>query len=253
MASRSFTYGPLGFLGFAHPYVGMTSTLAFVAAIAIYMALICTMLLQASRISLFMGRRPDDGRGRQDLRCAPPPFEASLALACVWFVLALADQIPLPPSAFAAITGVMAGAAMLGKVNVASSSSLSGWVTVAIVGRPLWRPLGTYAAATAATVLILWLLATGQHNADLGCVWVYQIIAATTTRWVAIPSRSGHGSTLPSPALARSSSGPAGRACDWPRSRRIGLAILGLVFAFAMLKTAVVREHATWSSRPPLS
>ena len=32
---------------------------------------------------------------------------------------------------------------------------------------------------------------------------------------------------------------------NWPRSRRIGLAILGIVFAFAMLKTAVVREHAT--------
>ena len=45
-----FTYGRLGFLGFAHPYLGMTSTLALVAAIAIYMALICTMLLQASRI-----------------------------------------------------------------------------------------------------------------------------------------------------------------------------------------------------------
>ena len=51
MASRSCSpTDPLGFLGFAHPYVGMTSTLAFVAAIAIYMALICTMLLQASRI-----------------------------------------------------------------------------------------------------------------------------------------------------------------------------------------------------------
>ena len=32
----------------------------------------------------------------------------------------------------------------------------------------------------------------------------------------------------------------------WPRRRRIGLAVLGFVFGFAMWKTAVVREHMTF-------
>ena len=172
-----FTYGPLGFLGFAHPYVGMTSTLAFVAAIAIYMALICTMLLQASRILPFWAAALITLLVAR-IFVLLPPFEASLALACVWYVLALADRIPLPPPAFAAISGVMAGASMLGKVNVGIFFVALGLVTVAIVGRPLWRSLGAYTAATAATVLILWL-ATGQHVADLGAYasGVYQIIA----------------------------------------------------------------------------
>ena len=47
-----------------------------------------------------------------------PPFEAFQALIFIWCVEALADRIPLPASALAAIGGVLAGAAVLGKVSV---------------------------------------------------------------------------------------------------------------------------------------
>ena len=45
-----FTYGPLGFLGFPVPYLDGTSALALIFSIAIYVALIGTMLVESRRL-----------------------------------------------------------------------------------------------------------------------------------------------------------------------------------------------------------
>ncbi len=117
-----FTYGPLGFLGFPIPYLDLTSTVALTVSIAIYLALIGTMLVEARRllplwaafvVTLLVAR----------IFVLLPPFEAFQALIFIWCVEALADRIPLPTSALAAIGGVLAGAAVLGKVSVGSLRS----------------------------------------------------------------------------------------------------------------------------------
>src|SRR4029079_7827443 len=45
-----FTYGPLGFLGFPIPYLDGTSALALIFSMAVYVALIGTMLVEARRL-----------------------------------------------------------------------------------------------------------------------------------------------------------------------------------------------------------
>src|SRR5207247_2073461 len=74
-----FTYGPLGFIGFPNPYVGPTSGVALAVTIAVYFALILTMLIQSRRalplwaaavVTLLVAR----------IFVSLPPFEAIQAL-----------------------------------------------------------------------------------------------------------------------------------------------------------------------------
>src|SRR4051794_35227352 len=104
-----FTYGPLGFLASPHPYVDGTSALALIASIAIYMALIGTMLVEARRIlplwaalvvTLMVAR----------FLVYLEPFEAFQALFVVWCAEALGGRIGLPITTQAAIGGILAGA-----------------------------------------------------------------------------------------------------------------------------------------------
>lgn len=243
-----WTYGPLGFLGFPYPYLGATSALALVATIAIYLALIGTMLVEARRIlplwaallvTLLVAR----------LFVYLPPFEALQALIFVWCVDALADRALWPTPALAALGGVLAGASMLGKVNVGIFVVVMGAVTIASISRPWWRSLAIYVAVAAATGVGLWL-AAGQHLADLGAYssGVYQIITGYNEAMGGDPEPKRRWIFLALAAVGaiviwggwRSSRG-------WPRRRRIGLAVLGLVLGFAMWKTTVVRDHATYA------
>jgi len=242
-----FTYGPLGFLGFPHPYVGLTSGFALVVAIAIYVGLVATMLVEAKRIlplwaaavvTLFVAR----------IFVALPPFEASEALLFLWCVETLADRMPWSPTTLAMMGGALAGAALLGKINIGIVSVAVGAVTIAFVGRPWWRPLVVYLAAAVASASAFWL-ATGQHFGDLGAYMsgAYQIIAGyndsmggdvqAKRMWV-FPALAGVVVLLAWAAWRTSA--------EWPRRRRLGLAVLGLVVGFAMWKLAVVREHTIY-------
>ena len=121
-------------------------------------------------------------------------------------------------------------------------------VTIITIGRPWGRSVGVYVVATVASGLAFWL-ATGQHLADLGAYasGVFEVIAgynaamggdpAETRRWLylALPGVAG---------LLIRTAWLSSRA--WPRRRRIGLAMLAVVFGFAMWKLAVVREHVTF-------
>ena len=242
-----FTYGPLGFLGFPLPFVGPTSALALVAAIAIYSTLIGTMLVEARRIlplwaalivTLLAAR----------IFVLLPPFEAFQALIFLACVEALAGRIPWPTLVQAALLGVLAGFAGLGKVNVGIFVALMGTVTIISIGRPWWKALALYLASAMAAGLALWL-ASGQHLGDLVAFasGVYQIIAGYNDSMGGdLPAKRTWIFLVLAAAAAilvwsgwRSSAG-------WPRRRRVGLAVLGLVFGFAMWKTAIVREHATF-------
>ncbi|MEO8436816.1 MAG: hypothetical protein ABI562_00050 [Chloroflexota bacterium] len=242
-----FTYGPLGFLGFPHPYVGLTSAIALIASIAIYVALIGTMLVEARRVLplwaaivvTFLAAR---------IFVYLPPFEAFQVLFLVWCVEALADRIRLPVLAMAVIGGGLAGAATLGKVNIGIFAVLMGAVTIAAISRPWWRGLVVFLATTAASGIVLFL-ALGGHPTDLVAYasGVYQIISGYNE---ALGGDVGPKRTwifLALPVVAAILAWIGWRSSrDWPRRRRIGLALLGLVFGFAMWKTALVREHATF-------
>jgi hypothetical protein len=243
-----FTYGPLGFLGFPQPYLGVTSSIALVVTIVIYLALVATMLVEARRalplwaaamVTLVVAR----------FFVLLPAWEALLALVVLWCVEALADRIPLSTPAIAVVGGVIAGVTPLGKLNVGVFVFALGAVTAVAIGRPWWKTLLVYLASAAAAGIALWLLA-GQRLIDIGPflgaayqiirgygeamgldvtpqrAWIYLILAgaAAILAWAAWQSSR-----------------------DWPRPRRIGLAALGLVFGFAIWKLIIVREHAIFA------
>lgn len=242
-----FTYGPLGFLGFPHPYVDATSALALIAAIVIYLTLIGTMLVQARRIlplwasllvTLLVAR----------IFVLLPPFEALQALFALGCVEALAGRIRWPVPALSVLGGILAGAALLGKANIGIVVVLLGALTAVSISRPARRGLTIFIGATAASTLVL-LLSVGQNLTDLPAFasGVYQIIAGYNEAMGADPQPTRTWIYL---ALAGSAAILVWCAWQsshpWPRHRRIGLLALGLVFGFALWKTAIVREHATF-------
>jgi hypothetical protein len=242
-----WTYGPLGFLGFPHPYVGATSSLALAASIGIYLALIGTMLVEARRIlplwaalvvTLLVAR----------IFVLLPPFEAFQALVFVWSVEALADRIPWPTPVLAATGGILAGVAVLGKVNVGMFVVLMGIATIAFISRPWWKGLAVFVVVAAVSGLAAWV-AAGQHLSDLGAyvAGVYQIVSGYNDAMGADPGPKRTWIFLALAGAAAIVSWTGWQTSrTWPRRRRIGLAVVGLIFGFAMWKTAVVREHATF-------
>jgi hypothetical protein len=244
-----FTDGPLGFLGFPTPYLGLTSSLALAASMAVYFGLVATMFLQARRalplwaaaiVTLLVAR----------IFVSLPPFEALQALVFLLSVEAIADRIPLPTPALAAGAGIIAGVAALGKLNVALFVPAMGAAAMLAIGRPWWKALLVFLAVAAATSLALWL-AAGQRLSDLGhfLIGAYQIVSGygEAMGLDVFPERSWIYLVLAVGALLlmwagwRSSSG-------WPMRRRAGLALVGLIFAFSMWKLIIVREHATFAT-----
>jgi hypothetical protein len=143
---------------------------------------------------------------------------------------------------------VLAGAAVLGKVNVGIFVVAMVGVTIVTIGRPWGRSFLVYVVATVASGLAFWL-ATGQHLADLGAYasGVYEVISGYNAAMGGDPAETRRWLYLALPGVAALliwTGWLSSRA--WPRRRRIGLAILAVVFGFAMWKLAVVREHVTF-------
>jgi hypothetical protein len=241
-----FTYGPLGFLGWPMPHVGITSSLAMVASGAVYLALIATMLVEARRIvpawvaaivTLLVAR----------IFVFVPPFEALQILAFLICVELLSDRVRVRSLASAGLIGVVAGIVVLGKLNTGVVVFLMGATTVAFVARPWWRGLAVYVGAASITASTLWLM-TGHGVGDVipYLTGSFEIIAGYNAAMGSDPVPERRWILL---ALA----GTGGMVAwagwwstrEWPGRRRIGLAVLGITYGFALWKMAIVRDHAS--------
>jgi hypothetical protein len=242
-----FTYGPLGFLGSPRPYVDWTSSLALVANIAIYLGLIGTLLAGARRILPWWGAAVVTLLAARFF-VVLPPFEALQALVFTWCVEALADRMPLRSRVIPVSAGILAGITVLTKVNIGIWVVLMLAVTIAVVSRSWWKGLAAYLVTLLATALGLWVI-LGQRLTDLGAfaAGTYQIVAGynDAVGTVMLSTRSWIWIVLAAVAALVVWSG-WWTSRDWPRPRRIGLLLLGLVIGFAMWKTVVVRDHASY-------
>ena len=194
-----------------------------------------------------MGRRPGRPRDRADVRRLPP-FEAFQALTFIACVEVLAGRIDCRPG-HRGRDGHGAGVALLGKLNVGVFVASMGAVTAIAVDRRWWRGLAVFAAASAATGLLLWI-ATGQAWTDLpdfvsGAVQTiggYSEAMGTnrdgTLLWVYM-AFVGLGILFGWTAFRMSE--------GWPRRRRVGLMLVCLILGFALWKTAFTRQYPTYT------
>ena len=171
---------------------------------AIYVALIGTMLVEARRlfplwaaflVTLLVAR----------IFVLLPPFEAFQALIFVWCVEALADRIRLPTLALAAIGGVLAGAAVLGKVNVGIFVVAMVGVTIVTIGRPWGRSiLSTWLRRSQARSPSGWPPDNTSQTLERTRAGSTRSSPATAPRWAPISRRRGDGSTSQCRPWARS-------------------------------------------------
>jgi hypothetical protein len=239
-----FTYGPLGFLGFPIPYVGVTSTLALIAAVVVYLALITTLFIEARRVL------PSWGAALVTLLVARalvllPPFEAFQALILVWSIELLGDMARPRAAVLPIAAGVVAGLAIFGKVNIGAAVAATALVTTLAVA-PHWRRSTVVFGLTAALAIITGWVVLGQEVAHLPAFarGVVEIVSGYNGAMGAdvMPKRAWvYIALVGSGLFVASAVWRHGRR--WPRRRAAGLAVVAIVVGFALWKTALVREH----------
>jgi hypothetical protein len=240
-----FTYGPLGFLAWPTPFTGVTSTLAFIVSVAIYVVMAALLLHAARRmfplavailvVLLF---------ARAFVYLAPSETLQVVVFA-VGVDLLRRDRVARP-SFVAMAGGALAAATVLGKLNIGVSVTAMTVVVVLAISPRRLRGFLVFGGAFAATFLGLWL-ATGQPLSDL------------------VPYVKGSMEIVSGYSDAMARNGPGGRgiyvlflgasatfayltwriSTGWPWRRRLPLATLLLLFLFAAWKLAFVRDTPT--------
>src|SRR5690242_3412664 len=160
-----FTYGPLGFLSSPTPYLGLTSTLAFLATAGITFVLLLLVFVAARRVlplwaaliaCLLAGA----------LASVVPPFETGQLVLFAAGVEVLRRERVARPMLIAVLAAVLAAIGMLGKVNVGVFLGAGGALVVLAVSPSWWRGLLAYLGSLVVATLALWLV-TGQQLPDL--------------------------------------------------------------------------------------
>ena len=240
-----FTYGPLGFLAWPTPFVGATSTLAFIASAAIYLAMVVFLLDAARRMFPLVVAVVVVLVFARALGYLAPSETLQVVVFAVGVDLLRRDRVTRP-SVIAAALGALAAAAVLGKLNIGVSVTAMALVVVLAVSPRRFRGFLAFSGAFVATFLVFWL-ATGQPLSDLGpyakgsmeIVSGYSDAMARNApggRWIYVAF------LVASATLAylawRISTG-------WPSRRRLPLAALLVLFLFAAWKLAFVRDTPT--------
>ncbi len=239
-----FTYGPLGFLAIPTPFLGPGSALAFIATAAIYLALIAVILIAARRlfpwwaaviVTLVFARA----------FVSLEPFEALQVLTFALGVEVLRrDPIPNPITV-SIVAGMLAGFAILGKLNVGVFMLAMAIAVVLAVSRPRWLGLGVFGGAVAVTIVGLWI-ATGQQLTDLIAYGRGSLEIISGYSEAMVVTRAGGEWILGTFVLvAAILFWVAWRAAiGWSRDRQLALAALVVVLLFATWKFAFIRYHA---------
>lgn len=240
-----YTFGPLGFLGLPQPYYGATSAFATVA-VASANLIACIGLMHLTRRSfpiwlavpaVYVAARSLSWNAGWDL-------VGLLGLALAVETIRVASDHPPRKVLFAGL-GVLAGVALLGKLNVGLVVATVGAITTFAIGRPRTSAILTFSATAAASLLLIWT-ALDQRLADLLNYAAYSLeIIGGYSSAMGIDFGVGSDWVLGLAALAVTILTLAAieDTREWSRSSKITLVLVGAIVAFAMFKSGFVRSR----------
>jgi hypothetical protein len=237
-----FTYGPFGFLATAWPWFGPLSlgAVAFVAAIHLG---VCAVIVvrarrvvptwQAAVLSYLAAR----------LTIYLFSYEGLLVLvfvACAGLLLRRSGRVP---SWVVVLGGVVTAVGLVGKLNSGVFIGAIVLLTAVAVIRPWWRGLLILLASATVSFLVFWL-ATAQNLADLPAYAAgsYELLRGYSQTMGVDRTEARHWFLLAYPLgvllVARIA---VDETADHPLARRVALAMVGGIVAFAFFKTGFVR------------
>jgi hypothetical protein len=243
----AYSFGPLGFIALPQPYFGWTSALAFVFVASLGLLACLAVVHMLRRAFPFWVALP-----LAYLIARPLSWIAGWDLVAVMAFIACVELLRrygarnIPTWALVGL-GLMAGLALLGKINVGITVALLTGL-VALLGTTRRRPaILVFGAALVVAFLAAWL-ALGQSLWDIPRYTQYSIELALgynqamgldfgpNADWVYF---------LGAVAIATVALAAYEATLDWQRLERIALVAIGLVMAFALFKTGFVRNRFT--------
>jgi hypothetical protein len=238
-----FTYGPLGFLSIPTPYLGFTSSLALAFSAAVYVAGAATVLFYATR-SMPGWAAILATIGIVRLFSDLAPFEMVQVLAFIWFITLCSRPGARSWTLVAIVLGVLVGFLVLAKLNAALVVGAMAFVVAARVTTPWWRGILVYVVTAPVTIVALWLV-SGQRLGEL------PQFASASVDILRGYSESMGIELFPQPVLLYGllivSAGmlAVGAFLSWyplPRTERLALAVLAILFVFGTWKGSFVRS-----------
>jgi hypothetical protein len=241
----AYTYGPLGFIGLPQPYFGWTSAIAFAFVLSLNL-LVCVVVVYLLRrafpfwLALPMAYtivRPLGWTGGWDL------VSLIAFVACVELLRRYGARA-IPNWALVGL-GLMAGPALLGKINVGITVALLAGV-LAFFATSRRRPAILILGASGAAAFVATWLVLGQSLWDIPQYVRYSIdIAVGYNQAMGMdfgPSRAWV-YILGLVAIATAAVAAHEASDGWPRMERLALLVIGLIMAFAFFKTGFIRDR----------
>ena len=238
-----FTYGPLGFLN--EPVLYFTSTAVLSSVYLLTMqATLCTALVTILRRSFGTVAAVAVAFVAVSVSRSVLPPEIVVGTYLVVAVALLRGDFELRTErALVVAGGLLAGVQFLVKFNTGVTVVLVGAVTAWFVGRRAWRSEAAFLGSAAGAAVGGWLV-TGNHPFDLVPYVVNSIEVASGYSEIMGIEVPGRGVNQWRAALVVAVLAALGWAASrgWPLGRRIGLALIGCLWAYVSLKHGFVRH-----------
>ena len=239
----AFTYGPLGFLTQPVLYFTSTAVLSSVYLLT-WQAALCTALVTTLHRSFgaVAGVAVAFVAVSVSRSVFPPEIVVGTYLV-VGVALLRGDFQPRTERALVVVGGLLAGGQLLVKFNTGVTVVLVGAITAWFVGRRAWRSEALFLGSAAGAVVGGWLV-TGDHPFDLLPYVVNSIEVASGYSEIMGIEVPGRGANQGRAALVVAVIAALGWVASrgWPAGRRIGLALIGCLWAYVSLKHGFVRH-----------
>lgn len=160
-----FSYGPLGFLSEATPFVGWTSGLALFFTACVYVVGVGTLLRYAVAllpvwvavlVTLIIAR----------IMVRIPVFELVEVLAFLWLIHVCINSRRRDWPVVVVALGILVAFLLIAKVSVGIAVGAMGAAAACRITTPWWRGMGAFLAAVPIAAVALWA-ASGQKVGDL--------------------------------------------------------------------------------------